>query len=480
LWTFLRYRLFWAVYRDVIRDHLRNPHCACQEDLRMTRRARRLRSALESLGPTFIKLGQFLSRRPDILPPAYLEVLSGLQEDTPAVDFLATRRRLEEVCICGRGANRHESEPTCLHCHGIDQVFIQFERKPVASASLAQVHRAIYRGRQVAVKFLKPGVLDRVNADLSLLRSLHRLIGHAFRVSRNIPTRNLIDEFGRRLQEELNFEYEALNIERFRENHPGTGPVLTPAVYWEFKRTDLLVLEFVEGVSLRNWQGPPKDRRRLARTLAQDFIRQVFIDNFFHADPHPGNLFVQSDGRIVYLDFGAVGQLDRPARRAVLRLFHAVCENDPDLAVAAVLQMGQTEPQSIDLPELRIEVDRIIRLYRQRRGARWTDSIVQTARRHGIRVPRSILMYARAAMLNEIMVTELDPEFEVMAVARQMVLPIVEKELLDLAGEIKHQLPEVTRACTEIGRDLPRLVQQWLQRQAATPQEMTSRNFSNT
>ncbi len=209
-------------------------------------------------------------------------------------------------------------------------------------------------------------------------------------------------------------------------------------------------------------------------------MRQVFIDNFFHADPHPGNLFVQSDGRVVYLDFGAVGQLDRPARRAVLRLFHAVYENDPDLAVAAVLQMGQTEPQSIDLPELRIEVDRIIHLYRQRRGARWTDSIVQTTRRHGIRVPRSILMYARAAMLNEIMVTELDPEFEVMAVARQMVLPIVEKELLDLAGEIKHQLPEVTRACTEIGRDLPRLVQQWLQRQAATPQEMTSRNFSNT
>jgi ubiquinone biosynthesis protein len=467
MWTFVRYRLLWAIYRDVLRGHLSNPHCECEADLRITDRARRLRAALESLGPTFVKLGQFVSRRADILPSIYLQQLAPLQEQTQAIPFAAVRRRLEEACICDPRADPDRPKP-CLHCRGIEGVFSAFDPDPIASASLAQVHSAVYQGQHVAVKLLKPGVLDRLNVDLSLLESLSWIVGRALGVGRNIPTDELVGEFRRRLLEEVNFEFEALNIERFRDNHPDDGPVRAPRVYWEFERADLLVLEFIDGASLRTWQASVSERKRLARTIAEDFIRQVFIDNFFHADPHPGNVFVQPDGRVVYLDFGAAGQLDPAARRAVLKLFRSIVKDDPDLAVAAVLELGRTDTASVDLLDLRIEVDRIIQLYRRRGGVRWTDHVVQTARRHGIKLPRSILAYAKATMLNEALVNELDPDFEVLPVARSIVLPIIEKEIAELMARVQHEVPDVTKAYAEILVDLPRVIRQWLDRESGT------------
>lgn len=464
LWTFTRYRLFWAIYRDVVRGHLSNPHCECDEDVRTLARARRFRAALEALGPAFVKLGQFLSRRPDILPATYLQVLSGLQEETPAISFAAARQRLEAVCICGPHGGEHEPKATCLHCRRIEGVFESFEPQPIASASLAQVHRAVYRGEAVAVKFLKPGVLDRLNTDLALLNALRWAIVGPLGIGRNVPAGELVEEFRRRLLEEVNFENEALNIERFRDTHPDGGLVRAPAVYWEFERADMLVLDLVEGASLRSWQGRPEEGHRLALTIARDFIQQVFIDNFFHADPHPGNVFVQPDGRVVYLDFGAVGQLERSARRGVLRLFHSILQNDPDLAVDAVLEVGGTDPASVDVHDLRLDIARIIQLYRRGRGKRWSDAVVHTARRHGLRLPRSILLYAKATMLNEALVTELDPEFEVLPVARGMVLPIIEKEVADRLARLRHDLPEVTSAYADVLRDLPKMLRDWLER----------------
>lgn len=460
-WTLARYRLFWALYRDIVRGHLSNPHCGCEADARMTRRAARLRNALERLGPTFIKLGQFLSRRPDLFPVAYLEALAELQEEAPSVPFAEVRRRLQEVCICGHGTGAAK-KPTCLHCRGIEEVFDSFEPQPIASASLAQVHRAVYRGERVAVKLLKPGVLDRLNADLALLHRLAPLMGRALGTSRNVDSRELIAEFRRGLLDEVNFENEALNIERFRDSHPNAGAVRAPAVYWEFERADMLVLECIEGVSLRAWRGAVEERQRLARVLARDFIQQVFIDNFFHADPHPGNLIVQADGRVVYLDFGAVGALDRPSRRALLRLLQSIMEDDPDLAVEAVLEVGGTDRGTVDVHALRSDVDRIIQLYRRRGGARWSDAVVQATRRHGLRLPRSILLYAKATMLNEALVRDLDPTFELLPVAREMVAPIIGGELEDLLKRTRRDLARLPEHYAALLRDLPELLRVWL------------------
>ncbi len=405
------------------------------------------------------------------MPAAYLRGLADLQEQAPAVPFVVARSRLEDVCICGSTGGRGQAKITCLHCRGLEGVFSSFEPEPVASASLAQVHRAVYSGHTVAVKFLKPGVLDQLNADLSLLERSSWILRRLLGVERNIPADEIIREFKRSLLDEVNLENEALNIERFRDTHPDTGPVRAPSVYWEFERADLLVLDFIDGTSLRRWDGTGDERRSTARIVAEDFIQQVFVDNFFHADPHPGNVFVQPEGHLVYLDFGAVGRLDRAARRALMRLFYAILNDDPDLAVDAVLQVGDTDRASVDAHDLRADIDRIIQLYRRRGGARWTDAVVQATRRHGLRLPRSILLYAKATMLNEALVKELDPGFEILPVARAMLAPIIESELRDRLARLRHDLPRIAEEYASVLRDLPDTLRLWMERNTETGED---------
>jgi ubiquinone biosynthesis protein len=467
-WAFTRRGLFWTIYRDVVRGHMSNPHCECAQDRRLSERASRLRMTLEDLGPTFVKLGQFLSRRPDLLPATYIAELSRLQEETPPVPFAMVRRRLEEVCICRHREGPHEHRAACLHCRRIEGVFESLDPEPVACASLAQVHRAVYQGNSVAVKVLKPGVLDRLNQDLALLRRLRWFIGRALGVSRNMDAGEFLSEFRRRLLEEVNFENEALNIDRFRENHANGASVSVPAVYWDFDRSDLLVLEFVEGVSLRVWRGPEEEARNLADTIAEDFLKQVFIDNFFHADPHPGNLFVGPGGQVMALDFGTVGQLEPPVRRSTLALLRSILNSDSELAVDSVLELGGTDPHSVNREELRLDLDRVIHKYR-RRGGRWTDGMIDAARRHGIRLPSSILLYAKATMLIESMLMELDPDFQAMPVMQRMIAPILEKEVAAFAGQLQRDLPQMARQYTEVLRELPVLVREYLKKGLEQP-----------
>lgn len=464
-WTFLRHGVVGAVYRDVVRSHLTNPHCGCEADEAVSGRARRLREALEALGPTFVKLGQFLSRRPDLVPPAYLDELIGLQDRMPPVPYGEIRARLEDVCICGHHGGTHPARSTCLHCRGVDGVFEGFQREPLASASLAQVHRARYGGREVAVKVLKPRVLDRLNLDLSLLDRSRWIVGRLLGVERNMPVSDFVDEFRRRLLEEVNFENEALNIARFRDTHPDDGEVVAPSVHWEFDRADLLVMDYLDGTALSRWSGSPDERRRVAQALGRDFARQVFLDNYFHADPHPGNVLVLEDGGLAYLDFGAVGELEPRTRRSVLKLLRSILREDPDLAVDAVLEAGGTDPDEVDRDELRGEVGRIIQLYRRKGGVRWTDEVIETARRHRIRLPRSILSYAKATVLTESLLAELDPEFELLPVIRSLAGPLLEKELAELAQRIPRELPELPGPYVDLLRDLPGLLRSWLERE---------------
>lgn len=455
-----------------MRNHLSNPHCQCEADAHLSRRAVRLRRALETLGPAFVKLGQFLSRRPDLLPEAYLSELSALQEHTPPVPFEAAREMLEAVCVCpSGGARRDEWNPpgghapltACLHCGGLGGVFDRFDREAVASASLAQVHRAVYAGRPVAVKFLKPGVLDRLNRDLDLLRRLRWPTGGLLGLGGKEDARELLEEFDLRLREEVNLENEALNIERFRDGHPDDGDVRAPRVFWEFRRADVLVMDFADGQSLRAWRGTPAVRKQLAERICRDFVRQVFVQNLFHADPHPGNLRVDADGRITYLDFGTVGRLDKACRRGLLRLLRALLEDDAELAVSAVLALGNTDAETVDRHQLTADVDRIIQLYRRRAGLRWTDDVVRATRRHRIRLPRSILLYAKATMLSESLVTELDPDFELLPVLADTVGPVVQRELDDRLADLRRTLPQIAASYADLARRLPELIERLLE-----------------
>ncbi len=450
-WAFARRNLFWGLYRD-LHQHLTNQDCACADDRRLAGRAVRLREALEELGPTFVKLGQVLSRRPDLVPRSYLQELERLQDRAAPVPFAAVRAQLTARCICGEEIRHERHDPQCLHCLPVDQVFDAFEETPVAAASLAQVHRATFRGHAVAVKILRPGVLDRINTDLAIVRRFRRLLLRGLGLAGSLDPGEFFEEFRRRLQAEVDLKREALHIERFRANRDPDGPITAPRVFWEFKRSDLLVMAFVDGQPIGHARLSRARRRALAQVIVRDFLTQVFVDNFFHADPHPGNLFVDRDGRLVYLDFGAVGVLGERVRRDMGELFRAMLEADPDRAVRAVLRLGQTDPARVDLEGLREELDRIIYLCRTRPGSRWTDEVIEATRRYGIRLPGSALALTKAVLLVESVALELDPDFS-------------------FFEQLEGMAPELRRHAAEdaLTRDLPRVLEEYAEAFARLP-----------
>lgn len=343
VWALARRNLLWGLYRDLYRAHVRSEDCACEADLRFSRRAARLREALEELGPTFVKLGQVLSRRPDLVPRSYAKELEKLQDRAAPVPFRAIRAQLTARCICSEQLRHETHDPHCLHCLALDEVFESFDKTPVAAASLAQVHRARFQGKAVAVKILRPGVLDRINTDLAVLRRFRRLMLRGLGLAGSVDPREFFDEFRRRLQAELDLAVEGLNIDRFRDLRDPGGRVTAPRVFWEFRRSDILVMEFAEGRAISTASGLARARRRrLAQAVVRDYLKQILIDNFFHADPHPGNLLLAEGDTLVYLDFGAVGSLTAPVRAGMRQLFRSMLDGDADRAVRAVLALGPT------------------------------------------------------------------------------------------------------------------------------------------
>ena len=452
LWAFGRRNLFWGLYRDLYQGQLTNQDCGCEADRRVERRATRLREALEELGPTFVKLGQVLSRRPDLAPRVYLQELEKLQDRAAPVPFRAIRAQLVARCICAEQMRHEEHDPHCLHCIPFEKVFDAFDETPVAAASLAQVHRAVFRGQPVAVKVLRPGVLDRINTDLAIMQRFRRLLVRSLGLAGSLDPGEFVEAFRRRLQGEVDLKAEALNIDRFRANRDPEGPITAPKVFWEFRRSDLLVMEFVDGQPIGSAARlRAVTRRKLAQALVRDFLKQVFLDNFFHADPHPGNLFLDRDHRLVYLDFGAVGQLGEGVRREMRQLVQAMIEADPDRALRAVLRLGRTDPARIDADGLRQELDRIIYLCRTRPGSRWSDEMIEATRRYGIRLPRGALALAKGLLLVESVALELDPAFsffeELQAMAAQVGLHAAEETL---TRDLPHLLEDYAEAIARL------------------------------
>ena len=391
----------------------------------MRTRAKRLRSAFEDLGPTFIKLGQLLARRDDLFPPPYIEELSGLQEHVRPVPFSEVERSLRMKCICADMARpEHPRDPKCFHCNPIENIFEIFDRSPVATASLAQIHRARLHGRDVAIKLLKPGVLDQINRDLAILWRFRRLLLKVIGLGRSVNANDFHAELKRSLQMEVDLKAEGLHMTMFRaQNEP---EATAPEVFWGFKRDDILVMEFIDGAPL--WDAtnaPSAERKDLAERLAQNFLKQVFVSNLFHADPHPGNVFLRGP-QLVYLDMGAMGRMDAETRAHLQAMFYAVAQRDVEGSTDALLKLGETSGP--DRSSLLTDVGLIIASYIAATGERWSDRILETARAHQIRLPRSVILLTKALMLIESLALRLDPEFSLDSVMQEFVreLPVME------------------------------------------------------
>lgn len=271
-------------------------------------RGQHIREMLEELGPTFIKFGQLMSTRPDLLPPDIIVELRKLQDDVPSFPVELARQTIEE-----------ELGLT------VDQLFLEFEEEPIAAASIGQVHRAILpNGEQVIVKVQRPDARKLVQSDIDLLYQLARLVQKHSRQELFLDPVGLVDEFARGIRGELDYGAEARNANRFGELFKDDPRVHIPRVYWEYSTRKVLTLEYIEGtqvvdVDADNWSMP--QRKALAKLIAETWMKQIFVDGFFHGDPHPANILVLADGSIGLVDFGIAGRLPPRDRQNVINLF---------------------------------------------------------------------------------------------------------------------------------------------------------------
>jgi ubiquinone biosynthesis protein len=276
----------------------------------------RLRKAMEELGPTFIKFGQALSTRTEILPDDFSVEMKKLQDDVPPFPFA----QVEEIIHKDLGGP-------------VEQFFRVFDPQPVASASMAQVHRAVtLAGRDVAVKVMRPNVVALVEMDIRMLTTLAELVEAYVPVWKRMRSKQVVAEFAASIRNEINFQIEAARAQKFRENFREDREMRVPAVIWPLSTRRVLTLEWIDGVPIDEMVNHPADGNLdpvlISKNIVTSFFKQVFRDGYFHADQHPGNIFVLADGTLAILDFGIVGRVSRQDRMVLARILQGFLQRD--------------------------------------------------------------------------------------------------------------------------------------------------------
>jgi ubiquinone biosynthesis protein len=297
-----------------------------------TERGRHLREMLEELGPTFVKFGQLLSTRPDIVPPDIVAELQKLQDDVRPVAYAEIERTIQaELGLT------------------IEQAFLEFDEVPTAAASIGQVHRAVLpNGDRVAVKVQRPNAPRQIESDLALLNQAARLAKERVRALDFIDAEQLIDEFARSIRLELDYRAEARNAEAFHRNFAGDETVRIPRVYWSYTRERVLVLELLVGVQLADIDVHAMSeaaRRELVYRIAETWMTMIFRHGFFHADPHPANVFVLAGGTVGLVDFGQAGKLTEEDISRLTRLFIDAANERVDMLPRRVADLGVRYPR---------------------------------------------------------------------------------------------------------------------------------------
>ena len=403
----------------------------------------RLRLALGQLGPSFIKLAQMLSARADLLPPAYVSELRRLQDRAPAVSF----EQIQGVAEAELG-------------RPLDQLFPRFDVTPLSAASLGQVHAAQLRdGREVTVKVLRPGVQRVIEADLQILTDLANLLPRRVPALQRYDLPGLVRRFAGQLEDELVYRLEAHNASRIRESIEAAGlKVRVPQVVPELTTRQVLTTERLYGRRVDQLGGEVVsfDRREAAEQFARAMLRQIFLDGFFHADPHQGNVLVAEDGSPILLDFGIVGYLDPRARRLLADIVRHVYAEDVDGVVDDLFELGALGPDT-DLLAVRGELSRIVSRFLglPRRELAIGELLSHTLRAlwiHQIRVPPELSVAAKALLLTEAVCSDLDPDFDL----RDLAKPVVE-EAMSRALSPRALVDRALRAAEATARQLGRM-----------------------
>jgi ubiquinone biosynthesis protein len=297
-----------------------------------TVRGRHLREMLDELGPTFVKFGQLLSTRPDIVPPDIISELRGLQDDVTPFPYADVERVVLED----------------LH-QPLSRLFVEFDEQPLAAASIGQVHRAVLpNGRRVAVKVQRPNAPRQIESDIQLLEQAARLVKERVRALDFVDTREIVDEFARSIRQELDYRQEGRNAQAFHHNFAGHPHIAVPRVYWSYTSRRVLTLEYLDGVQLADLeveQWTMEQRRRLAYVIADAWLTMIFRHGFFHGDPHPANILVLSPERIGLVDFGLSGKLTDRDLSKLTRLFIDAAHENIEVLPRRLADLGVRYPK---------------------------------------------------------------------------------------------------------------------------------------
>ena len=423
-------------------------------------RGTRLRLALERLGPIFVKFGQLLSTRRDLVPPDMIEELSRLQDNVPPFPAELSRELIE------RAFGRR-----------IEALFATFDAEPVASASIAQVHFAtLHDGREVAVKVLRPGMLDIIEDDLALMRTLAGWVERFSADGRRLKPREVVSEFNTYLHDELDLVREAANAAQLRRNMQDLHLVMVPEMIWELCRSEVIVMERMRGVpisQLERLREAGVDIKKLARDGVTIFFTQVFRDGFFHADMHPGNIQVSLEpetfGRYISLDFGIIGTLTESDKEYLAQNFVAFFRRDYKRVAELHLESGWV-PEGTRIDELEAAIRTVCEPYFDRPLREISLGMVlmrlfQTSRRFHVEIQPQLVLLQKTLLNIEGLGRQLDPELDLWHTAK----PFLEKWMVDQIGPRKlfEQLKAEAPRYAKLLPQLPRLLHDFLENRPA-------------
>lgn len=389
-----------------------------------------LRNILVDLGPVYVKLGQLLSTRPDLLPADYIETLTALQAQVPPVAWSEV-----EVSI-----RQQLDRP-------LETVFSHIEQEPVAAGSVAQTHRAtLSNGQAVALKVQRPGIDTVVEQDIALIKGLAELVART-EFGQDYDVMAVAQEFTDALRAELDFAREASHTDRLRQNLArsrwfDTKQLTVPAIYWEITTPKLLVMEWLQGKPILESEfsasvdpnGGAQRRQQISTLLFRSFFQQIYIDGFFHADPHPGNIFYLQDGRVALLDCGMVGRLDPRTQQILTELLLAIVDIDARRCSELTLELSETATTA-NLAQLETDYDRMLRKYYNLSIAEINFSqvfyeILQVARDNKVKLPSNMGLYAKSLANLEGLAQKFNPQINFLDEIKPLMSDLFRRQIL--------------------------------------------------
>ncbi len=414
----------------------------------------RAREALEQLGPTFIKFGQSLSTRPDIIPDEFIEELERLQDELPAVPS-------EQIlAVVAEELGRP-----------VEELFETFDPVPLAAASIGQVHRAtLHGGHEVVVKVRRPGIVEQIRTDTEVLTDLAMLAEHRTTWGKRFGVSEIVDEFASSLEEQLDFVLEAKYADLFRERLPEDGSIQVPEIHWDLTTERVLVMDYEETIKIshvKELEAAGHNLPRLARTLLDYVFRQALLEGLFHGDPHPGNIGVRADGTIIFVDFGIVGFLDPQLRQYIGDMIVGFVNGDERAMAFALMDIGRVHDRSA-VDQLASDVGRLFRRYHNPSPVKPSVGevmlgAIRGVTTYGARVPGEAALFMKTVVSTEGLCLALDRSLDVPGIARPVAQELIHQRFSPemMGALLKKNTQMVARLAAAFPERFERLLQRF-------------------